>query len=137
MFVAKHYPAWQQLVPEIYVEKLQPAVEFLAVLGFEVSRLEEGFAELKWGENLFFLEEMVPEDGYKPLKPGDGYHGLTCNIRVLVDNVDEYYAAATRVPGCKVIRPLSNRYYGLRDFTISGPGNIGLRFATPLRSDVT
>lgn len=34
--------------------------------------------------------------------------------------------------GVQVIRPVENRSYGLRDFTIAGPDGIGLRFATRL-----
>jgi len=53
------------------------------------------------------------------------------NIRVLVPNVDDYWALSQQM-GARVIRPLGDRSYRLRDFTIAGPDGLGLRFATRL-----
>jgi hypothetical protein len=49
----------------------------------------------------------------------------------MVPNVDEYWARAARI-GARIIIPLADRYYGLRDFTIADPGGFGVRFATTL-----
>ena len=49
----------------------------------------------------------------------------------MVANVDHYWELATKL-GARVIRPIEDRYYGLRDFTIAGPDGIGLRFGTRL-----
>ena len=53
------------------------------------------------------------------------------NVRVMVPDVDNYWALAQKI-GAQVLRPLENRSYGLRDFTIAGPDGLGLRFATRL-----
>jgi len=34
--------------------------------------------------------------------------------------------------GARVIDPIAERYYGLRDFTIADPDGFGIRFATRL-----
>jgi hypothetical protein len=36
--------------------------------------------------------------------------------------------------GARVIIPIGDRYYGLRDFTIADPDGFGVRFASPLDS---
>jgi hypothetical protein len=46
-------------------------------------------------------------------------------------DVDDYWILSQQM-GVQVIRPLENRSYGLRDFTIAGPDGLGLRFATRL-----
>lgn len=79
--------------------------------------------ELKWEDSLFFLEE-VPD---APLPPKQ----QVGNIRIMVPNVDDYWALAHKL-GCRVIRAIADREYGLRDFTIVGPDGIGLRFGTRL-----
>ena len=53
------------------------------------------------------------------------------NVRILVPNVDHYWTLSQQL-GAQVIRPIDNRAYGLRDFTIAGPDGLGLRFATRL-----
>jgi len=36
--------------------------------------------------------------------------------------------------GARIILPVSDRYYGLRDFTIADPDGFGVRFATLLQT---
>jgi hypothetical protein len=50
-------------------------------------------------------------------------------MRILVPNVDDYWALSQQME-VQVIRPLENRSYGLRDFTIAGPDGLAIRFAT-------
>ncbi len=50
-------------------------------------------------------------------------------MRILVPNVDDYWTLSQQM-GVQEIRPVENRSYGLRDFTIAGPDGLGLRFAT-------
>ncbi len=47
----------------------------------------------------------------------------------MVPDLDARWALA-RDLGAKVIKPVGDRTYGLRDFTIAEPDGIGLRFAT-------
>jgi len=36
--------------------------------------------------------------------------------------------------GARIILPVADRYYGLRDFTIADPDGFGVRFATLLQT---
>jgi catechol 2,3-dioxygenase-like lactoylglutathione lyase family enzyme len=115
--------AGEQLVAEFYVRDLAPAREFLCALGFAVVRSEPDFLVMRWEQSLIFLERV---DRYAP-PPATP----VVNIRVMVPDVDDYWRKAL-APGARVIRPIGDRYYDLRDFTIAGPDGIALRFATPI-----
>lgn len=101
----------------------------LQAVGFKVRRQEHGFAEMAWGStsSRLFVEEVM-QDG-EAVSAGYAYHG---NIRILVEDVDAVYQAALVSPDVKILKPLEDRYYGLRDFTLGGPYGLALRFATPL-----
>ena len=45
--------------------------------------------------------------------------------------MDAVWAVAQKL-GMPVERPIGNRDYGLRDFTVLDPDGFGLRFASPL-----
>ena len=115
--------AGEQLVVEFYVQNLRELYEFYRELGFVVVRDDGNFVELQWEDSLLFLEEV--EDA--PLPP---QHPVG-NIRIMVPNVDDFWILSKKI-GAQVIRPIGNRSYGLRDFTIAGPDGLGLRFATHL-----
>ena len=53
------------------------------------------------------------------------------NIRVMVPNVDEYWRLAQDI-GARIVEPIADRSYGLRDFIIADPDGFGLRFASVL-----
>lgn len=116
--------AGSQLVVEMYVRDIKASCAFYEQLGFQLVRAEDDFVELKWEDSLFFLEEA--EDVPSPPEHPVG------NIRIMVPNVDDYWALTQKM-GCRVIRSIENRYYGLRDFTIAGPDGIGLRNAARLQ----
>ena len=113
----------EQLVVVLYVRNINESKDFYESLGFEVVRDEGVFAELRWEEALLFLEERVgaPKKGSKPVG----------NIRVMVPNVDDYWALIVK-SGAQIMRPIDNHYYGLRDFVVAGPDGLGIRFATRL-----
>jgi catechol 2,3-dioxygenase-like lactoylglutathione lyase family enzyme len=113
----------EQLVVVLYVRDIKESSHFYRRLGFEVVRDEGVFMELRWEEALLFLEERddAPSLGSR----------LVGNIRIMVPNVDDYWTLAGEI-GAQTIRPIDDRYYGLRDFTIAGPDGLGIRFATPL-----
>jgi catechol 2,3-dioxygenase-like lactoylglutathione lyase family enzyme len=116
------YPG-EQLVVVLYVRDIKKSRGFLEGFGFTVIRDEEIFMELRWESSLLFLEER--EDG-----PPPGSHPVG-NIRVMVPNVDDYWALAKRL-GARIANPIGDRYYGIRDFVIVGPDGLNLRFATRL-----
>ena len=45
--------------------------------------------------------------------------------------MDAYWAVAREI-GARVVIPIGDRYYGLRDFTIADPDGFGVRFASNL-----
>lgn len=55
----------------------------------------------------------------------------TANIRIMVPNVDEYWNLSNEI-GARVVLPIGDRYYGLRDFIIADPDGFGVRFASNL-----
>jgi len=111
----------EQLVPVLYVRHIKKSRGFFETFGFTVVRDEGTFMELRWENSLLFLEER--EDG-----PAPGSYPVG-NIRVMVPNVDDYWALANRL-GVPVANPIGNRSYGLRDFVVIGPDALNLRFAT-------
>lgn len=116
-------PANEQLVVEIYVRDLSYSLSFYQRLGFKLTREEAGFAELSWDDSRLFLEEFKQMPSPPPFP--------VANIRVMVPNVDEYWALAKQM-GARIFREIGDRYYGLRDFTMAGPDGVAIRFATLL-----
>ncbi|HMF09030.1 MAG TPA: VOC family protein, partial [Thermoanaerobaculia bacterium] len=53
------------------------------------------------------------------------------NVRVMVPDVDRHWRTANEM-GARIVVPIGNRYYGLRDFTIADPDGFGVRFASTL-----
>jgi catechol 2,3-dioxygenase-like lactoylglutathione lyase family enzyme len=113
----------EQLILELYTRNISASVAFSQRFGFRLLTTQPHFVELGWDHTQIYLEEV--EDAPEP------YSRLVGNVRVLVPDVDRYWALAQEL-GCTVIRPIEDRYYGLRDFTIAGPDGVGLRFATRL-----
>ena len=118
----RYVPANEQLILELYTNDIKASCAFYRAFGFEVVREESRFLVLRWDDSMLFLEEV------ENCPPPDHQVG---NIRVMVANVDYYWELATKL-GARVIRPIADRYYGLRDFTIVGPDGIGLRFGARL-----
>lgn len=116
-----YVPAGEQLVVEFYVRDIKQSCEFYQRLGFELVRDDGNFLVLKWEDAYLFLEEV--KDAPPPLEYPVG------NMRIMVSDVDRYWELAQAM-GAQVIRPIENRYYGLRDFTIAGPDGLGIRFGT-------
>jgi catechol 2,3-dioxygenase-like lactoylglutathione lyase family enzyme len=121
--VVESAPMNEQLVLELYTRDIGASIEFYQRFGFRLVRAEAHFVELSWDQAQIYLEEVAdaPESGSL----------IVGNVRVLVPDVDRYWALAQEL-GCTVIRPIEDRYYGLRDFTIAGPDGVGLRFASRL-----
>ena len=119
----RYVPSNHQLIVELYTGDIKASCAFYRAFGFEVVREESDFIVLQWEDSMLFLEEVenCPPPAERPVG----------NIRVMVANVDRYWELAIRL-GARVIRPIEDRYYGLRDFTVAGPDGIGLRFGTRL-----
>ena len=113
--------ASEQLVVALYVRDMKESSEFYQSYGFEVVRDEGTFMELKWEDARLFLS-AVPGTPPPPATP-------IGNMRVMVPDVDAYWNLANKM-GAKILSPIEDQYYGLRDFIISGPDGLALRFAT-------
>lgn len=122
----------EQLVTEILVKDIRRSVVFYQRLGFQVLREGGDFVELTWEDHRLFLAEIsafrdatAASLATPPLFP-------LANIRVMVPSVDECWKLANKIDA-KIIIPIADRYYGLRDFTIADPDGFGVRFASVLR----
>ena len=113
----------EQLVVEIMVRDLDRSLAFYTALGFTLERRDGGFAALRWGARWLFLDERSD----LPALQGPA----RANVRILTADVDQVWARAQTL-GLPVERPVADRYYGLRDFTVRDPDGFGLRFAMPL-----
>jgi catechol 2,3-dioxygenase-like lactoylglutathione lyase family enzyme len=110
------------LVVEIEVRNLARSLDFYRALGFEVARVDDGFASLRWHHAWLFLNRGAG---------GGGHPASTTNLRILVADVDAAWEAAQAL-GAVVDAPVGDRGYGLRDFTIRDPDGFALRFAAPV-----
>ena len=112
----------EQLVVEVFVRDIRRATDFYRSLGFELVRDDGTFVELTWDGHRFFLEERSDLPSHPTPQ---------ANVRVLVADVDAWWERAEQI-GAEVFRPIGDRSYGLRDFTILDPDGFGLRFASRL-----
>jgi len=109
-----------QLVVEVSVRDMKLSLDFYLGLGFEVVRESDEFSVLAWeGHHLFLVRrpDFVP--------PAVEH----ANVRVLVPDVDRHWDAAQE-RGLRIVTPIGDRDYGLRDFTVSDPDGFGVRFGT-------
>ena len=113
----------EQLVTEIFVRDIRQSTEFYRRLGFELVRDDGDFVELTWEGHLLFLDER-PDMGPVPDAP-------QANVRVMVPDVDRFWELAQQM-GARVLAPIEDKYYGLRDFAIADPDGFTVRFATRL-----
>ena len=116
--------AGEQLVPALYVRDLEESSRFYRALGFETTRREGVFMELRWESSLLFLVRMEGQPP-PPARP-------VGNIRILVESADEAWEKA-KERGLPVGSPPEDRYYGLREFTVAGPDGLNIRVASKLR----
>ncbi len=121
---ASYVPATEQLVVEVYVRNLARAVDFYRSVGFEILGRKTGFAEVTWEGHRLFLDERPHYEA--PPSPH-------ANVRVMVPDVDTWWCRATAM-GARVLSPIADRDYGLRDFTIADPDGFGIRFATRIEN---
>jgi uncharacterized glyoxalase superfamily protein PhnB len=129
--MSKYVDSTEQLVTEIFVKDIRKAMSWYQSFGFELLRDGGDFVELTWEDHRLFLAEV---SAIHDMKMDDhSLHGSNslpvANVRVMVADVDKYWKLANEI-GAKVILPIADRYYGLRDFTIADPDGFGVRFAT-------
>lgn len=119
--MTNYVPSTDQLVVEVFVRDIERTRKFYTELGFTVHSEKEGFLEVTWeGHKLYFDEQ--PDQVEIPDRP-------QANVRVTVPDVDRYWARCQQI-GARVIKPIADREYGLRDFTVADPDGFGVRFGT-------
>ena len=127
----RYVDSTEQLVTEIVVEHMRRSVDFYQRLGFELLRDGGDFVELVWEDHRLFLAELSAfRDVRKPVLPAPPAFP-PANVRVMVSDVDAYWKRANEL-GARIVVPIADRYYGLRDFTIADPDGFGVRFASLL-----
>jgi len=122
----------EQLVTEIVVRNIRDSVAFYRRLGFELLRDGGDFVELTWEGHQLFLAELSAFPETSAVVEATPPRFPVANVRVMVANVDDYWKLVNDI-GARIIIPVADRYYGLRDFTIADPDGFGVRFASALQ----
>ncbi len=103
---------------ELFVDDLDRSIAFYRDLGFLFVRRDETFAELSWEGHFFFLDAT---------QPSPDMDTAAANLRIMVADVNEHWERV-QGSGARVLKPIGDRYYGLRDFTIADPDGFAVRF---------
>jgi len=131
--VSRYVDSTEQLVTEIVVRDISASVRFYLLWGFNLHRDGGDFVELTWEDHRLFLVELSAFHGIKRTEPSPRPKFPQANVRIMVPNVDDYWKMANEI-GADIILPIADRYYGLRDFTITDPDGFGIRFPSILKS---
>ena len=127
--MSPYVPPTEQLVTEIVVKDIQRSVAFYRSLGFALLRDGGDFVELTWEDHRLFLAELSAFHDIGEAKLGPVPEFPVANIRVMVPDVDRCWKTAQAM-GARVVIPIADRSYGLRDFTVVDPDGFGVRFAS-------
>ena len=124
----------EQLVTEITVRDMRRSVDFYAGLGFDLLRDDGDFVELTWEDHRLFLAELSAyHEVHEAELPELSSTFPLANLRVMVPNVDDYWRLVNEI-GARVVVPVADRYYGLRDFIVADPDGFGVRFSSTLQA---
>ena len=123
----------EQLVTEILVRDIKRSTEFYLRLGFQLLRDASDFVELTWENHRLYLAESSAFHNEAAVAASAPPQFPLANVRVMVPDVDACWRRANELHA-RVIIPIADRYYGLRDFTIADPDGFGVRFASLLSS---
>jgi len=128
----RYVDSTEQLVTEILVRDIKRSVEFYSRLGFALLRDGGDFVEMTWEDHRLFLAELPAFPETSAVVEATPPRFPVANVRVMVANVDDYWKLVNDI-GARIIIPVADRYYGLRDFTIADPDGFGVRFASLLQ----
>lgn len=113
--------SFAQGVVEIVGPDLDGMLSFYFSLGFTLERKTGPFAVIAgYGVRLFLAEN--PD---APTSP------RWTNLRIIVSDVDLVFGLAQEL-GLPIVSSISDRFYGLRDFTVADPTGFEIRFAQML-----
>jgi len=131
--MSRYVDPTEQLVTEIMVRDIKRSTAFYRRLGFTLLRDGGSFVELTWEAHQLFLDERAADPEGEQAALSAPQQVPPANIRVMVPNVDEYWRLAQDI-GVRIVVPIADRSYGLRDFTIADPDGFGVRFASSLEA---
>ena len=131
--MSRYVDPTEQLVTEIMVRDIKRSTEFYQRLGFALLRDDGGFVALTWEEHQLFLDERSAGSEGDQAALSAPQQFPPANIRVMVPNVDDYWRLAQDL-GARIVAPIADRSYGLRDFTLADPDGFGVRFASVLEA---
>ncbi len=121
---------------EFFVRDMARSVAFYRALGFEVVREWQDWALLdREGARL-----ALQADGYARSHPHyftphlDGPRGVGVEVPVEVGDLDATFAAASAIDGA-VVKGITERSWGARDFRVADPDGYFVRFTTPLKGE--
>src|SRR4051812_8458488 len=106
---SRYVDSTEQLVIEFFVRDLRRSLAFYRVLGFHLLREGGKFAVVAWEDHRLLLDER--DD--LPMAPATP----VMNVRVMVPDVDRIWQQVSEL-GLRVVAPIADRPYQLRDFTI-------------------
>jgi catechol 2,3-dioxygenase-like lactoylglutathione lyase family enzyme len=129
--MSRYVDPTEQLVTEIMVSDIKRSTAFYRRLGFALLRDGGGFVELTWEEHQLYLDERSAGHEGDHAAMSAPRQFPPANIRVMVPNVDDYWRLAQDI-GARIVVPIADRSYGLRDFTLADPDGFGVRFASVL-----
>jgi PhnB protein len=79
-----------------------------------------GHAELKIGDSLIMLADEFPEHPDSIARSPKALGGTTFGVNLYVEEVDVWFKRAVDA-GAKVLRPLTDKFYGDRSGTVEDP----------------
>ena len=112
-----------QGVVELVGPDLDALLDFYLSIGFELERRNGDFAVVHWRGTRLFLAR----NPHAPVRE------CWSSLRIMVEDVDALWRESNRLR-LKVVVPLADRPYGLRDFVLADPAGFGLRFAQAIAS---
>lgn len=122
------------VVVELHVPDFKVVKDYYVRLGFEVVWEREpdgkkGYLVLQMGSNVLCFwagNDVVYEQNYFKRFPSDSPRGYGVELIVMVDDVEEFY---DRVKDhANVVKRLTMRQWGLKDFRAVDPAGFYLRF---------
>lgn len=107
------------VVPVFHVSQLGDAVAFFEAIGFQ--------REWSWGDPPCYAGLYSESDQVIHLQQQENVPPSAAGLYLQVEDVEARFAACQAV-GLKVVSPLMDQAYAMRDFTVEGPDGIRVTF---------
>ncbi|GAC1486117.1 MAG: hypothetical protein NVS1B1_01090 [Candidatus Limnocylindrales bacterium] len=122
---------------ELHVPAFAPVKEFYGALGFAVAREEigdagDGYLVLRRGTNILRFwpgSDAVDRHEHFGSLPASSPRGYGVEVVIVVEDLDAVYEAARGF--ARIVAPLQERPWGLRDFRVLDPFGYYLRITEP------